>query len=430
MFTQPINRWWNVVAGSLCVAVGAGVVGVYMFGVFAKSIGAEFGWSRASVSLGLTVFALASGVGSLTLGMAIDRFGLRKVTSIYVVLFGGSIALVPLMPPRLDLFLVAFGVMGFFGSAATVMPYATAICTWFNRKRGLALGLVNAGTGIGAALMPLYASFLLSRFGWRGGYWGVAALVTLVPVVALALLVRLPAGHEQAHKPGRHAKEPSDAGHSVPLGTILNSSRPFWLIAIAIFTVSVATFGAISQLVPIATDRGHSSMAAAGMLSTVGIGSLIARLAAGYVMDRIFAPYVAAAVFVLAMIGMGLLIGANSVVAMTLAAVMVGIAAGAEGDILTFLVSRYFPMGSFGSVTGAIWVTWAWGGALGTYLLGLSFDITHSYSAAIGGFVAALAAGTIAILRIGPYAFPPHQGEARTTLAGAGDGNALNDASA
>lgn len=75
-------------------------------------------------------------------------------------------------------------------------------------------------------------------------------------------------------------------------------------------------------------------------------------------------------------------------------------------------------------------MTWAWGGALGTYLLGLSFDITHSYGAAIGGFVAALAAGTMAILRIGPYAFPPHQGEAQTTLAGAGDGNALNDASA
>jgi MFS family permease len=130
------------------------------------------------------------------------------------------------------------------------------------------------------------------------------------------------------------------------------------------------------------------------------------------------------------MIGMGLLIGANSVVAMTLAAVMVGIAAGAEGDILTYLVSRYFPMSSFGSVTGALWVTWAWGGALGTYLLGLSFDITHSYGTAIVGFVAVLAAGAIAILRIGPYAFPPHQQEARTTLASAEDASALNDASA
>lgn len=175
----------------------------------------------------------------------------------------------------------------------------------------------------------------------------------------------------------------------------------------------------ISQLVPIATDRGHSPMVAAGILSTVGIGSLIARLAAGYIMDRVFAPYVAAGVFVLAMIGMGLLIGAKSVLIMTIAAVMVGIAAGAEGDILTFLVSRYFPTRSFGSVTGAIWVTWAWGGALGTYLLGLSYDAAHSYSVAILGFIGALAIGTLAILKVGPYVFalPGHDIGARVSDA-------------
>lgn len=423
MFKQPINRWSNVVAGALGAAVGAGVVGVYMFGVFAKAIGAEFGWTRASVSLGLTAFALASGVGSLTLGMAIDRFGLRKVTLAYVVLFGGAIALVPLLPARLDLFVATFGVMGFFGSAATVMPYATAICAWFNRKRGLALGLVNAGTGLGAALMPLYAQFLLSQYGWRGGYWGVAALVTLVPVVALLLLVRLPEGYEQERRSQR--SEPESA---ISLKAVMQSSKPFWWIAIGIFTVSVATFGVISQLVPIATDRGFSALAAAGILSTVGVGSLVARLAAGFAMDRIFAPYVAASVFVLAMIGMALLISAKSVAMITVAAVLVGLAAGAEGDILTFLVSRYFPMRAFGTVAGAIWVTWAWGGALGTYLFGLSFDVTRSYTAAIVGLIVMLAVGTLAVLRLGPYAFSVHQEQGQPSEARQSEAAALNDA--
>lgn len=413
MFNQPMNRWWNVVAGALGAAVGAGVVGVYMFGVFAKSIGVEFGWSRATVSLGLTAFALASGVGSLTLGMAIDRFGLRKITVLYVVLFGGAVALVPLLPARLDLFVMTFAVMGFFGAAATVMPYATAICAWFNRKRGLALGLVNAGTGLGAALMPLYANFLLSRYGWRGGYWGVAAVVALVPVAALVLLVRLPAGYEQARRLQIAERKSSDAGNTVSLGTIMKSSRHFWLIAIAIFTVSVATFGVISQLVPFATDRGLSPMVAAGILSTVGMGTLAARLAAGFAMDRVFAPYVAAGVFVLAMIGMALLIGAKSVTAITVAAILVGLAAGAEGDILTFLVSRYFPMHAFGTVAGAIWVTWAWGGAAGTYLLGVSFDITRSYTTAIVGLIVVLAVGALAVLRLGPYVFNLRQGESQ-----------------
>jgi len=209
----------------------------------------------------------------------------------------------------------------------------------------------------------------------------------------------------------------------------VKSSKPFWLIGIAIFTVSVATFGIISQLVPIATDRGHSSLVAAGILSTVGIGSLFGRLAAGYVMDRIFVPYVAAGVFVLAMIGMGILSAANSVVVMTIAAVMVGVAAGAEGDILTFLVSRYFPMSAFGSVTGAIWVTWAWGGALGTYLLGRSYDATDSYSIAIAGFIAALALGTLAILCVGPYAFALSRPAASDAASSAKAAVSVEDAS-
>ncbi len=401
MFNKPINRWWTVVAGVLGSAVGAGVVGVYMFGVFAKAIGAEYGWTRASVALGLTVFALASGVGSFTLGAAIDRFGLRRITVLYVVMFGCAIAAIPFLPPDRGLFLATFAVMGFFGSAATVMPYAVATCAWFNRKRGLALGLINAGTGIGAALMPLYAQYLLTRYGWRGGYWGVAAVVTCVAVFALVALVRLPANYEAE----RRAQGANQAGGAV-LSLIVRTDKNFRLIAFAIFGISVATFGVISQLIPIATDRGLSLAVAAGVLSTAGIGSLCARLAVGYAMDRIFAPYVAAAVFLITIAGMGFVMSADSVAALTAGAVMVGIGAGAEGDILAFLISRYFPMHAFGRVAGAIWVTWAWGGALGTYALALTFDKTHSYSLAIGGFIVLLVLSAIAILRLGAYAFP------------------------
>ena len=145
-------------------------------------------------------------------------------------------------------------------------------------------------------------------------------------------------------------------------------------------------------------------------------------------MDRIFAPYVAASVFVLAMIGMALLISAKSVAMITVAAVLVGLAAGAEGDILTFLVSRYFPMRAFGTVAGAIWVTWAWGGALGTYLFGLSFDVTRSYTAAIVGLIVMLAVGTLAVLRLGPYAFSVHQEQGQPSEARQSEAAALNDA--
>jgi MFS family permease len=409
VFNQPINRWWTVVAGAMGAAVGSGVVVVFALGVFAKSIASEYGWSRSSVSLALTAFAITSGFGIFTLGMAIDRLGLRRVAIIYVALFGCAIATVPFVGPHLGLFIATFAIMGLFGSAATVMPYAVAVCAWFNQKRGLALGLVNAGTGVGAALLPLYSQFLLRNYGWRVGYWGVAAMAAAVAIFGVSAFVRLPAAYEEE----RRAMRMERGNTSDSLRTIMKKNGTFWLIAFAIFVVSVATFGVISQIISLVTDRGLTAMEATTILSTAGIGSLLARLVVGYTLDRIFAAYVVTGVFAIAMGGMALLIGAKSVLVLTLGAVMVGIAAGAEGDILTFLVSRYFPLRSFGSIAGAIWLTWAWGGALGTYLLALSFDLTHTYTIAIVAYIVALAVGIGAILQLGPYVFPQERGEIR-----------------
>lgn len=423
MLNQPINRWWTVVAGALGQVVGAGVVGVYVFGVFAKPIGLEYGWSRSSVSLALTVYAIAAGTGSFTLGMAIDRLGLRRITVLYVTCFGCAIATVPFVGSRYGLFIATFAVMGFFGSAASVLPYAVAVCAWFNRKRGLALGLVNAGTGVGAALMPPYAQFLLQRYGWRGGYWGVAALATTVAVFAILAFVRLPVGHEEARRASK--VHPDHAVES--LRSIARESKAFWMIAVAIFTVSVTTLGVITQLVSIATDRGLTPAVATTILSTVGISSLVARVVVGYTLDRIFAPYIVTAVFAMAMIGMALVISEKSIVVLMLGAAMLGVAAGAEGDILTFLVSRYFPIGSFGSIAGAIWIAQSWGGALGIYILPLWFDLTHSYNVAIGSFIVALGLGIVAILQLGPYAFPPNHMMDRTELGDDAQKRTLTD---
>lgn len=402
MFNRPINRWWTVLGGALGASVGSGVVGVYVFGIFAKAIGAEYGWPRSSVSLGLVVLAAATGIGNLTLGLAIDRFGMRRVAAIYVFLFGAAIATVPLLPAHLAPFIATFAIAGFFGSAAAVLPYSVAICAWFDKERGLALGLCNMGTGLGAVIMPFYAQYLLARFGWRGGYWGVATVVAAIALVSLALLVRFPQDYEAK----KREKTKNDPEAKIRLWDIVRTERNFWLITFAIFVISISTYGVISQLVSIGTDRGFNSLVAASILSIAGMSSLSTRIVVGYVMDRIFAPYVAATVFLITIAGMALLATGQTLNVVILGAVMIGVGAGSEGDILTFLVSRYFAPSAFGSVVGAVWVTWAWGGAVGTYLLSLCFDKTHSYTFAIYGFIVALFVGAVALIRLGKYRVP------------------------
>ena len=174
MFDRPINRWWTVLAGGMGCAAGAGVVATYVFGIFIKAIAAEYGWDRSATTLSISCFYFVSGIGSVVLGSLLARYSLRWMTLAWVVLFSFSVAAISILPPSVPLFCLAFAVMGFFGAAATAMPYGVAISGWFDRNRGLALAIAVSGTGVAGAFMSRYANWLMSNFGWRGGYVGVA----------------------------------------------------------------------------------------------------------------------------------------------------------------------------------------------------------------------------------------------------------------
>jgi MFS family permease len=403
MSTRQFNGWGSALGGMLGAATSAGVIAIYVFGVFAKAVGAEYGWSRASISLGLTVFAITNGLGSVFLGWALDRWGVKRATISMILLFGASLASVAFLPPYLWLYLTVFGVVGFAAAAATPIPYSLAVSAWFNRSRGLALGIVNAGNGLGGTLMPFYAGYLLTRYGWRGGYLGVALVATAIPLFALTVLVRLPRSFEE----NRRRERLDLRNEAVPLHRIMRTSKHFWLLALAIFCISIATMGTLSQLIPMVTDRGLSLLVAASIMSVASISSTCSRLGIGILLDRFFAPYVTAVVFALVSLGIWLVSGSHSPVVLMCGAGLLGIGLGAEGDVLTYLISRYFTIYSFGRVTGAIWLTFAWGGAAGIYLLNLSFSRTGAYETATHAFIAVVLLGLAAVLFLGPYVFPP-----------------------
>src|SRR5690606_31325269 len=148
--SSSINRWWTVVAGLVGCAVGAGVLVLYTFGVFSAAMANEFGWSRAVHANSLTIFLVGSGIGSIILGSLIDRYGVRRPCALFVAVFGGAITVLSIMPAEPAAIYATFVVIGVSGAAATAMPYAIAVRGLFDRERGLALGLVNFGSGLGA----------------------------------------------------------------------------------------------------------------------------------------------------------------------------------------------------------------------------------------------------------------------------------------
>jgi predicted MFS family arabinose efflux permease len=179
--------------------------------------------------------------------------------------------------------------------------------------------------------------------------------------------------------------------------------RRFWLIALPVLGISVTVFGVSGSFVPILGDRSLSAATVAMVLSASGLSSWVGRIAVGYAMDRLFAPYIAAFTFVLALAGVALLGTGDSFSSALMGAVLIGFALGAEGDVVTFLASRYFSAAQYSQVLGALWVMWAWGGGIGMAIVGLTHRATHSYQIAFLVFSALLIASAWLICRLGPY---------------------------
>lgn len=397
MFNKPVNRWWTVFAGALGNAVGTGVVATYVLGVFVKDISADFGWERSYTTAGISCLFIVSGLGSLVLGSLMTRWSIRTITIIFVSLFSLSIMAVGIMPKSLALYCLIFSSIGFFGAAATAMPYAIAISRQFDANRGVALALMVSGAGFGALLLPSFANWLMANYGWRAGYTGVGAIVGIVALAGLVICFRTP----PLERPCAFEGVPS-------LRNIFTTSKTFWLVALSILGISIALVGLITNLVPILTDRGVSPAQAASIVGLLGGASWISRLAVGLLLDRIHAKYVAAGIFLLA--GMGVVTTALSghSAGIYLAALFLGLGIGAEADLITFTVSRYFPPEALSRALGSVWIFFAWGNGLGVFVASLSYDLTGNYDVAFVIFTALALLSCVFILRLGAYKFPVH----------------------
>jgi MFS family permease len=411
MRDRPISPWWTVFAGSCACVVGAGIVAVYTWGLFSKAIAVEYGWERSTLSLCLTSFLIATGFGTIYLGFAIARYGVRRSSMAFVAVFSLSLAIIPALPPSPWAFFGVFAVMGFAGSAATAMPYAVSITGWFDSHRGLALGFVVLGSGFGAVLAPQFVTRSISQWGWRPSLLIVAAITAIVPLLGNALLVR---------EPPKNTFTPSGLGRQSSWRSYV-LSRDFWLIAIPIIGVSGATFGLLGSMVSLVADRGAPAVRAAEVLSVAGIGSWVGRFVIGYALDKTFAPYLTAGVLGLVLCGVCLVAWSGIGPCIVAGAALLGLGMGSEADIVAYLVGRYFRFESYSRVLGAMWVAWAWGGGIGNFIASAAFRATHSYDTALALFAVALLVSAVVVCRLGPYAYPalhpPRRVDRRTESA-------------
>jgi MFS family permease len=395
------NRWWIVFGAMLSMFVAQGPVILYTLGLFIKPLNQEFGWDRASISAAGGVAAIFSAITIPFVGSLIDRWGVRTVLLPIVVLCASSVALIALTPKSVAVFMLLFAITGVLGAGQGPLGYAKCVAAWFDDRRGLALGVTMSGIGLGAALVPQYTQFLIGNLGWRAAYAGLGLLTLIVAFPAVFLFIREPTKAKTAAAQSQSSPS-EDQPPDLEVREVLGGRR-FWLIAGALLLVSTVTQGLVVHTVPLLTDMGYSPETAASLMIAVGFSTMAGRLLSGYLVDRIFAPFVAAFFFMLPCLGIYLLDSNFSPVA---GIVSLGLASGTEIDMIGFLTSRYFGMKRFGQLYGYLFASFVVGSAIGPFMMGLFFERLHSYEPALWMFSAFVLLASGAILSLGPYRFP------------------------
>jgi sugar phosphate permease len=406
-----VFRGWSIVAAAF-VAQTCSVAPllVYTFGVFVKPLAEAFESNRGSIALAVSTLDIVIALGAPGAGWLVDRHGARTVIgSAIVALAACLIALAYAEPPLWHLYGL-YALAGLVGVASTPITYGRVVANWFDRKRGLALGLATAGVGLGAFISPPFAQFLLDRAGWRAAYLGLAGASLVIALPAVTLFLRgtpqevglLPDG---AAPPGQL----SALGEPVAGMTVREAlrTRTFWQLCGIFFCVAACVNGTISHLVPLLTDHGISGRSAALATSLFGLSSIVGRVANGYLVDRFFAPRVAAVLFGGAAGGVALLLGGGTSIAAPFVAALLGLAVGAESDVIPFLISRYFGMRSMAELFGCAFGTYTLGNATGRYLFAVGYDATGSYRLPLVCALVLLSLAISATLTLGRYHVRP-----------------------
>ncbi len=403
-YTEFARGWPIILASSLGIGLGLSPVPFYTIGMFAPELAREFGWGFGDIMVGIMVMTFMALVASPIIGNLADRFGVRKVALTSVVLFALAFASFALNNGSLMQFYFSWGLIAVVGAGTLPITWTRAVNTWFEKKKGLALGLSLIGTGVFGALLKPYTAWLIAEFGWRGAYLGVAALPVIVALpVAWFLFKETPPEDETSATAELAAKPVVKTG--MTMGEVFRDYR-FWILMIALVPISFALGGPIPNMENLLANKGFTAMEVASIVPVIGISVLVGRTLGGFLIDHYWAPGVAFVLLALPALSCWVLANYEVSFAVAMFSVfLIGFASGVEYDLLAYLIARYFGMKSYSTVYGFLYGAYALGAGLGPTVFGKIFDQTQSYSTILIVSMVVLLIGALMLLAMGRYRY-------------------------
>ena len=397
---------WTVVGGGIVASIVSPSVILFMcFGVFAAALRSEYGWSLGAISIGATIISLVVAVVAPCQGWLIDRLGSRLPLLVSFPVFGACVSAMSLLPSNIKVFYLACACLPIAALGLWPPSFMRMVSTWFDRKLGLALGLMNVGPGIGTTLLPFLVGLAIVTGGWRHAY-----LLLGIAIVAIGLPTTYATLRERRDTASQRRAVLNVEGHALRQAL---TSRPFWLISMSFLALGFISSGVIVHQLDILTEHGLDRRSALGAQAVFGASSIVGRILVGWLLDRV---HVTRLMPFLMLIVIGVMVNYALTTPTWLlfpAVAAFGLVIGAEFDVCGLAIRRYHGMRHFGAIYGFVFAMFQVGGALGAFTFGTMHDRTGSYFAPLAcAVVLAIGAG-LAFLLLGRYQFVARQEDHR-----------------
>jgi MFS family permease len=395
--------WRIALLAMLGVAANSNAGLLYAWGSLILPLGQAHGWARADLQSGISFMFLGMILGSQIVGWLNLRFGMRAVTYTSLLSLSGVYIAMSLMGDSLAMLYVLMMLTSIASMGTMHVTWTHLINLWYVRNRGLALALVLSGTGLAAIVIPSMVSAAISRWGWPSAFWLLAAYPAGI-VLPLAMV--------WMHEPAEHAAQqgmapapgPTPEVRGLMLSEAIKSPR-YWALNLALSMVVACVVTMVTNAVPLLRDKGLGAAEAARIFGGFGLSLIAGRMVVGYLVDRIWAPGVAAVALAMPALGCVLLMvsGVQNTLQLTVAVMLLGIGAEAEFDIAAFLMARYFGMRDYGRLFGVHLSLITAAATLAPWLFAMLYRQTGSYQAMLGMAAPMFLVGGLMLLPLGRY---------------------------
>jgi MFS family permease len=397
--------WKVLLAATIGGAISAASLPFYTIGVFAPVLAREFHWGYGVIQASLLVNYLAFLLIGPLVGAIADRVGTRKVALCSVVLFGVlfmSFGVANGSPWLLycSALLVAVG-----GAGTLPITWSRAINARFELRKGMALGISAAGSGLFGAFVKPLSAWLILGCGWRFAYviLGLLPLVVVWPVVFL-FFVDVPTRQEERPSVRQGLADPPIVA-GVTLAEALKGWR-FWALNVFVIGVAISLGGALPNAESILIASGSRASEAVSIAQLIGVSLVIGRLSCGWLLDKFRASSIALVSLLPAAVALVFLSQPNfPLMSRVLSIALLGAAAGMETDFMGFLAARYFGLRHYGAIYGILYGLYAVCTGVGATMYGAAYDRAGSFSSVLMYAAAIPAVAAIIPLTLGKYMY-------------------------